>query len=79
MSKNSTSFFKLSGGGGAWNRGENEGVVILRENGVDTPMHTIVSVKILSHLAVVEQFLGTKLLTPLERKIILNGKLAIYS
>ena len=34
---------------------------------------------ILSHLAVGEQFLGTKLLRPLERKIILKGKLASYS
>ena len=52
---------------------EKEGLVILREGRVDTPMHTMVLVKILSHLAVVEQFLDTKLLTPLERKIILNG------
>ena len=34
---------------------------------------------ILSHLAVGEQFLGTKLFRPLERKIILKGKLASYS
>ena len=34
---------------------------------------------ILSHLAVGEQFLGTKLLRPLESKIILKGKLASYS
>ena len=34
---------------------------------------------ILSCLAVGEQFLGTKLFRPLERKIILKGKLASYS
>ena len=34
---------------------------------------------ILSRLAVGEQFLGTKLLGPLERKIILKGKLASCS
>ena len=33
---------------------------------------------ILSHLAVGEQFLGTKLLRPLERKTILKGTLASY-
>ena len=37
-----------------------------------------VLVKILSHLSVEEQFLGTKQLTPLERKIILKGKLTGY-
>ena len=38
-----------------------------------------VLVNILSYLAVGEQFLGTKLLRPLERKIILKDKLASYS
>ena len=36
-------------------------------------------VNTLSHLAVGEQFLGAKLLRPLERKSILKAKLASYS
>ena len=35
--------------------------------------------KILSHLAVDEQFLGRKLLRLLERKIVSKGKLASFS
>ena len=38
-----------------------------------------VLVNILSHLAVGEQFLGTKLLRPLKRKTIFKGTLANYS
>ena len=35
--------------------------------------------KILSHLAVDEKFLGTKLLRLLQRKLVLKGKVASYS
>ena len=38
-----------------------------------------VLMNILSHLAVGEQFLGTKLLRPLKRKTILKGTLPSYS